>query len=179
MALEIPDPCLVVLVGAAGSGKSTFAARHFAPDEVLSSDAFRELIAGDPADQTATHAAFSALHKALARRLFEGRLTVVDATSVQRGARAALLRRSAAAGVPAVAVVLALPPDVVQARNRERPPGAIVPAEAVDRQLAALATALRPDGMDAEDFARIHVLTTPADVDAAVVLRVPGQRGPA
>jgi predicted kinase len=179
VALEIPDPCLVVLVGAAGSGKSTFAARHFAPDEVLSSDAFRGLIAGDPADQTATRAAFSALHKALAQRLSQGRLTVVDATSVQRAARVALLRRAAAAGVPAVAVVLALPPEVVHARNHGRPAGGVVPAAAVDRQLADLASALRPDGIDAEGFARIHVLTTPDAVDAAVVLRVPGQRGPA
>ena len=179
MAVEIPDPSLVVLVGAAGSGKSTFAARHFAPDEVLSSDTFRALIAGDPADQAATQPAFSALHKALARRLAQGRLTVVDATSVQRGARAALLRRSAAARVPSVALVLDLPAEVVHARNRERPPGAVVPAAAVDRQLAALASALRPGGINAEGFARVHVLTTPADVDAAVVLRVPGLRGPA
>ena len=179
MTLEIPDPCLVVLVGAAGSGKSTFVARHFAPDEVLSSDAFRALIAGDPADQSATRAAFSALNNALARRLSEGRLTVVDATSVQRAARAALLRRAAAARVPAVALVLDLPVDIVHARNRGRPLGAVVPTDAVDRQLAALASALRPGGIDAEGFARIHVLTTPADVDAAVVLRVPRQRGPA
>ena len=175
MALEIPDPCLVVLVGAAGSGKSTFAARHFAPDEVLSSDAFRGLIAGDPADQTATRAAFSALHTALAGRLAQGRLTVVDATSVQRGARTALLRRAAAARVPAVAVVLDLPPDVVHARNRERPPGAVVPADAVDRQLADLASALRPGGIDAEGFARVFVLSTPAAIDAVVFLRVPGR----
>ena len=178
MTLQIPDPCLVVMVGAAGSGKSTFAARHFAPDEILSSDAFRALIAGDPADQSVTHAAFRALHQALGRRLAKRLLTVVDATSVQRSARAALLRSAAAAQVPAVAIVLDLPPDVVHTRNRGRPAG-IVPAAAVDRQLADLAPALRPGGIDAEGFALIHVLTTPDDVDAAVVLRVPRQRGPA
>ena len=45
--LEIPDPSLVLLVGAAGAGKTTFAARHFPPDEVLSSDAYRALVSGD------------------------------------------------------------------------------------------------------------------------------------
>ena len=36
--LDIPDLSLVVLVGVSGSGKSTFAARHFKPTQVLSSD---------------------------------------------------------------------------------------------------------------------------------------------
>lgn len=177
MALEIPDPSLVVLVGAAGSGKSSFAVRHFAPDEVLSSDAFRELIAGDPADQSATRAAFSALHRALASRLAQGRLTVVDATSVQRGARLALLRRSAAARLPAVAIVLDLPPHLVHARNHGRPPGAIVPADAVDRQLAALASALRPGGLDAEGFASVHRLQTDHVIENVVLRRISAPAG--
>ncbi len=112
------------------------------------------------------------------RRLGQGLLTVVDATSVQRGARLALLRRSAAACVPAVAIVLDLPPEVVHARNRGRPAG-IVPADAVDRQLAALASALRPGGIDVEGFARAYVLTTAAAVDAVVVQRVTVPRPPA
>src|SRR3954447_6070808 len=36
--LEIPDFALVVLIGATGSGKSHFAAKHFKPTEVISSD---------------------------------------------------------------------------------------------------------------------------------------------
>src|SRR5919197_5801069 len=103
--VRIPDPSLVVLVGAAGSGKTTFAARWFAPEEVLSSDALREVVSGDAADQRATRSAFGILHRALTRRLAAGRLTVIDATNVQAYARRALLRRSALAGVPAVALV--------------------------------------------------------------------------
>ena len=55
----LPDPSLVLLVGAAGSGKSTFAARHFGADEVLSSDAMRARLSGDEADQRVSRAAFA------------------------------------------------------------------------------------------------------------------------
>ena len=47
MPLTIPDFALVLLVGASGSGKSTFAARHFRPTEVLSSDRCRGMVADD------------------------------------------------------------------------------------------------------------------------------------
>jgi protein phosphatase len=175
--IAIPDPSLVVLAGAAGSGKSTFARRHFAADEVLSSDAFRGLVAGDPFDQAATAPAFAALHRELARRLHAGRLTVVDATNVSPRARRALLARAAAARVPAIAIVLDLPPEVVLARNAARPGRAAVPEDAVRAQLDALATTLRPDagGRPAglAGFDAVHVLTTPGDVDRAALLRVP------
>ncbi len=170
--IRLPDPCLVVLVGAAGAGKSTFAGRHFAPGEVLSSDAYRELIAGNATDQRATAAAFAALHRELRRRLADRRLTVVDATSVQSAARSALLRDATAAGVPAVAIVLDLPPDVVLARNAERPGARAVPEEAVRRQLEHLRRGLEGDGLGREGFAAVVRLRDPAAVAAARVERV-------
>jgi protein phosphatase len=174
--LIVPDPCLVVLVGAAGAGKSTFAARHFAPDEVLSSDGFRERIAGDPADQAATGPAFAALHRAVRRRLSSGRLTVVDATSVGREHRRPLLRAAAASGIPCIAIVFDLPPGVVLARNAGRP-GRVVPDEVVRRHLRRLADAVRPPGLAAEGFAAVVVLRDPAAVDRVTVDRVTVVRG--
>ncbi len=44
MNIKIPELSLVTLVGVSGSGKSTFAARHFLPTEVLSSDFCRGLV---------------------------------------------------------------------------------------------------------------------------------------
>ncbi len=169
--LRLPDPCLVVLVGAAGSGKTTFAARHFAPAEVLSSDAFRAQIAGDPSDQRATGPAFAALHGALRQRLTHGLLTVVDATSVSAADRRPLLRASAETGMAAVAIVLDLPEAVVLARNGSRGRLA-VPEEAVRRHLARLAGSLRGPGLGHEGFARVLVLRDAAEVDAVQVVRV-------
>lgn len=168
--LRIPDPCLVVLIGAAGVGKSTFAARHFAPDEVLSSDAFRARIAGDAADQRATGPAFAALHRALARRLAAGRLTVVDATNVTASARRALLRRAAAAGVPAIAVVLDLPDPVALARNATRS-DRVVPEAIVLRHLREVTGSLSDGQLEAEGFAIVVRLSDPAMVDAIRVVR--------
>src|ERR671931_2884377 len=93
--VRIPDPSLVVLVGAAGSGKTTFAARWFAPEEVLSSDALREVVSGDAADQRATRPAFGILHRALTRRLAAGRPPGLDSPHRPAYAPRAPLRRSA------------------------------------------------------------------------------------
>lgn len=165
MRIELPEPCLVVLVGAAGSGKSTLAARLFEAADVLSSDAYRELVSGDPADQGATRAAFSILHRELDRRLGSRRTTVVDATSVTAHARRSLTRLAARHGITAIAIVLDLEPALVQARNATRP-GRIVPSEAVAQQLESLARSLRGAGLAAEGFAAVHVLRSAADLDA-------------
>ena len=69
MTIEIPELALVVLIGASGSGKSTFARRHFLQTEVLSSDYFRGLVSDDENNQSATPDAFEALYYLLDKRL--------------------------------------------------------------------------------------------------------------
>jgi protein phosphatase len=169
--IQLPEPSLVVLVGAAGSGKSTLASRFFAPDQVLSSDAFRGVVSGDPGDQRATRTAFSILHRELAKRMAARQTTLVDATSVSAYARRGLVQRAAAAGVPAIAIVLALPRRLVLARNAMRD-GRIVPEAAVTRQLDDLDRSLRR-GLDLEGFAAVHVLRTAADIDGLEIDRQP------
>jgi protein phosphatase len=173
MLIDLPEPCLVVLVGAAGAGKSTLAARLFAPEEVLSSDAQRALLTGDEADQAVTKTAFAILHRRLARRMAERSTTVVDATNVTSFARRSLVRRATANGVPTVAIVLDLEPAIVLARNATRH-GRTVPEQAVRRQLADLARSVRRGNLEAEGFAAVHHLRTASDVD---VLRVSRRDG--
>ena len=176
--IVIADPSLVVLVGAAGSGKSTFAARHFAPDEVLSSDRFRELIAGDAADQRATRPAFGRLHRELTGRLAAGRLTVVDATSIEPAARRGLLQRARTAGVRATAIVFDLPVAVVLARNAARPERT-VDEEIVRRHLARLRSQLDdPRGpIPSDGFDAVVIIRDPGELDSVVIRRTAGQVG--
>jgi protein phosphatase len=162
--LVLPDPCLVVLIGAAGAGKSTLAARLFAPDAILSSDALRALVSGDEADQRATKIAFAILHRRLDQRLADRLTTVVDATNVTPFARHGLIRRAVAHGVPAVALVLDLEPGLIIARNAARA-GRVVPEPAVRRQLADLARSLRAGTLATEGFESVHLIRTPAELD--------------
>lgn len=154
--LAIPDPSVVVLIGAAGSGKSTLAARLFAPEEVLSSDAFRAAIAGDERDQRASGAAFRAIERALARRLAAGHLTVIDATNVRAADRRPWLAAAARHGVATVAIVLDLPAATVARQNAGR--ARVVGAYVIARHLEALRRSLTPGVLPGEGFTTVAVL---------------------
>src|SRR4029453_2215792 len=83
MHLTIPAFSLVMMMGASGSGKSTFAAKHFLPTEILSSDRCRGLVADDENDGSATGDAFDVFYYIAAKRLAAGLLTVIDATNLR------------------------------------------------------------------------------------------------
>jgi len=120
MRMTFPDFCLVVLVGASGSGKSSFAARHFLPTEVVSSDACRAAVSDDENAMDATGDAFDLLHIIVGKRLARRRLTVIDATNVKREDRAHLVTLAKRYHALAVAVVLDMPEKLCHERNRTR-----------------------------------------------------------
>src|SRR5215469_16321115 len=109
MKVTIPELSLVVLIGASGSGKSTFARKHFKPTEVLSSDFCRGLVSDDENDQSASNDAFAVLHFIAAKRLAAGRLTVIDATNVEPEARRPLIALAHEYHCQLVAIVFNLP----------------------------------------------------------------------
>lgn len=166
--LDIPALSLVVLVGASGSGKSTFAREHFGQYETLSSDVFRGLVANDESDQSATSAAFDALQFVAAKRLDAGLLTVIDATSVQPDARRRLVDLAKAHDVLPVAIVFDLAESVSIARNAQRTDRSI-PAGVVKRQSDQLRRSLRH--LTKEGFRKVHILRSSDDVASATITR--------
>ncbi len=166
--LGIPEQALVVLVGASGSGKSTFAGTHFGPYEVISSDYCRGLVSDDENNQAASADAFAVLHYIAGKRLAAGRLTVVDATNVQPDARRALVELARAHDTLPVAIVLDLPEAVCLRRNATRPDRDFGP-HVVRRQREQLRRSLR--SLAREGFRRVHVLHDEQEVAAARIVR--------
>jgi protein phosphatase len=124
MRLSIPEFSLVLMVGATGSGKSSFAARHFLATEVISSDACRGLVADNPNDQSASADAFEVLRYIAGKRLERRRLTVIDATNVRAEDRRELIHLAREYHALPVAIVLDMPEALCQDRNRARAPTA-------------------------------------------------------
>ena len=137
--MSLPAPALVVLVGASGSGKSTWAAEHYRAAEVVSSDALRGVVGSGERDLDASVDAFALLEQVVTARLGRGLTTVVDTLGTDAARRRRWLGAARAAGLPAVAIVLDTPAAVCRSRNaaRDRP----VPARVLTSQLASVATA--------------------------------------
>ena len=145
----MPDPAVVVLIGPAGSGKSTWALDHYRRAEVVSSDDLRGIVGSGPADLDATADAFDLLERIVAARLSRGLTTVIDTLGLDAVRRTAWRDAARAAGLPAVAVLLDTPADECRRRNahRDRPVPAPVLAEQVRRATAARAD-LPDEGWD-------------------------------
>ncbi|MDQ6792125.1 MAG: CBS domain-containing protein [Candidatus Dormibacteraeota bacterium] len=180
MKIALPEQALVVLVGPAGAGKSTFARAHFKATEVVSSDACRALVADDESDQSATAPAFEILHLIARLRLRRRRLTVVDAVNARPPDRRPLLELAQQEDCAAVALVLDLPEGVCVARDAGRT-GRRVGRRAIHAQAEQIRRSL--EGLSGEGFAQVHLLNAAA-VDEATFERVPlavnrrGERAP-
>lgn len=160
--VEIPELAIVALVGASGSGKSTFARRHFQPAEILSSDFFRGMVSNDESDQGATHDAFDALYYVLDKRMRRGLLTVVDATNVRADDRKHLVERARQHHCFAVAIVIDTPERVCIERNSLRPERGFG-AQVVRRQIGDLRRGMR--NLNREGFRYVHFVRDGEDVE--------------
>ena len=118
--MSLPDPALVVLVGASGSGKSTWAAQRFRAEEVVSSDTLRGVVGSGPHDLDASADAFALVEAIVTARLGRRLTTVVDTLGFDVDRRRSWLSRARAVGLPAVLVLLETPDEECRRRNAQR-----------------------------------------------------------
>lgn len=170
MTLTIPELSLVVLVGVSGSGKSTFARKHFKATEILSSDFCRGLVSDDENSQAATKDAFELLHFIACKRLAAGKLTVVDATNVQPESRKPLVALARGFHCLPVAIVLDVPERVAHERNKTRPDRDFG-SHVIRQQSQQLHRSLR--GLQREGFRHVHVLKSLDEIETAIIERQP------
>ncbi len=170
MKIIIPELSLVVLVGASGSGKSSFARKHFKPTETISSDFCRALVSDDENSLEATNDAFDVLHFIAAKRLAAGKLTVVDATNVQPEARKPLVELARRFHCLPVAIVLNMPERLCLDRNQDRPDRSFGP-HVVRNHVRSLRRSL--GNLRREGFRHVFVLDSPEEVETAEIVREP------
>ncbi|MEL7334021.1 MAG: AAA family ATPase, partial [Cyanobacteria bacterium J06560_2] len=170
MNISFPDLSLVILMGASGSGKSTFARKHFLETEILSSDFFRGLVSNDENSQSATKDAFEALHYILEKRLAAGLLTVVDATNVQKEARRPLIELAKKYHFFVAAIALNLPESLCHERNQQRPDRQFG-SHVVRNHTRSLKKSLK--GLRREGIRYSYILNSLEEIGAARIERKP------
>ncbi|MBV9005288.1 MAG: AAA family ATPase, partial [Solirubrobacterales bacterium] len=150
--LRLPDPCLVILVGATASGKSQWASSWFDGDWIVSTDRLRAVVGTGERDQRASRDAFEVLDLIVDKRLRRRLTTVIDSTGLDAARRAKWRALAERHGIPVYAVVFDTPATVVHERNKACE--AAVPRRVVSSQLDAVrATA---ELLAEEGFAAVH-----------------------
>ena len=167
VALRFPIPSVVVLVGAANSGKTTWAHKYFEASQVVSSDALRAQVGESEHDQRASGDAFELLDAIVERRLARKLTTVIDTTGLQSESRAKYVELASRTGMPCFAVRFQVPAKELKARNqeRERP----IPQRVLSGQtkaFAAAASAVENEGFDEVFDVEPAVLVPPDQVSA-------------
>ena len=163
MEIKIPELSLVLLIGASGSGKSTFAKKHFGKYEIVSSDECRGIVSNNENNLDATSDAFDLLHYIIGKRLRSGYLTVVDATNVQSESRKSLIQLARKYHTLPVAIVLDMPHEICENRNANRPDrnfGNHVIRQHI-QQLKRSIKKLKHEG-----FRQIYILKSPKEVES-------------
>lgn len=168
MVIEIPSFSLVLMIGASGSGKSSFAEKHFHPFEVVSSDRCRGVVCNDPADQTVSDEAFQLVHFITRKRLALGKLTVIDATNIRKEDRKPLLDITKEYLCPAVAIILHLPEKLCRERDAARIERN-VGREVIRLQNRFLLETL--NGMENESFDRVFLFESEREVALSEIRR--------
>lgn len=163
--LRVAPSALVVLIGPAATGKTTWARQHFEQTQVVSADMCRAMIADDENDQEATRDALRLFHRIIGERLKRGLVTVADSTALSAGAREDLLRDAAMYHRPVIALVFAMSPDVQHIWNGQRSRRAPPAVLAEHRQLLQHTLHVLCN----EGFNQIVIVRSPEELNRLVV----------
>ncbi|MBI4596505.1 MAG: AAA family ATPase [Candidatus Tectomicrobia bacterium] len=156
------------LIGASGSGKSTFARKYFLSTEILSSDHCRALVSDDENNLEVTAEAFEVLDFIAGKRLAGGKLTVIDATNVQAEARKPLVKLARQYHCLPVAIVFDLPESVCIARNKERKDRNFG-SRVILQHTGQLRRSIK--NLKREGFRHIFILNSTEEVDGVTIIR--------
>lgn len=165
--IKVPELSLVVLIGASGSGKSTFAYKYFKPTEIVSSDRCRGLVSDDENSQAASSDAFALARYITSLRLKNGLLTVIDATNVQEEARKDWVKLAREYHCLPVAIVLNMSEKVCSERNLSRADRDFG-KHVIPQQISQLRRNIRK--LKFEGFRHIYELNSPEDIEALTAI---------
>jgi protein phosphatase len=168
--IEIPDFSLVVLIGSTGSGKSTFAAKHFLPTEVISSDYCRALVCDSETDQGVAGDAFDLVREIAGKRLKHRKVAVIDATNVRPADRKSWIELARRWHALPVAIVFDPGIEVCIERNKARPDRTFG-GQVVQRMVAEVRRGL--GGLQREGFRQVWKLASVGSIEAATLTRQP------
>jgi predicted kinase len=138
LKLERGQPAgrLHLLIGPAGSGKSTWARERLAHTTIVSSDRMREELTGDPADQSQNYLVFQRCMDRVREELKRGAEVTFDATSFNQGLRRTPVQAGRWCGAEIVSYFFDCSLAEALRRNESRP--RYVPEDVVARQFRLL-----------------------------------------
>jgi len=160
--IKLPELSLVFLIGVSGSGKSSFARKHFKHTQIVSSDICRGIVSDDENNQSSTKDAFELLDYIVSMRLKNGLMTVIDATNLRSQDRKGLISIARKYHCLPVAIILNIPKDICQLRNESREDRTFG-KHVIRSQFSTMRQGLR--GLKREGFRNITHLRSVEEID--------------
>jgi predicted kinase len=145
-------PEMIIMIGVAGCGKSTFARRlsESGNYEYLSSDKLRGIYGKDENDQSATYIAFQQLKQKMLGAILDRKNIIIDATNLTVDIRASYVSAAKNAGYKLTAIVFEVERDelIRRCEARDKQIGKPIPIEAIDRMLKEFVLPTLEEGFD-------------------------------